>query len=193
MSAFLGPIHNWLYNKIKIQNEFTKELLNNFNIDISLEYEDLLDGELSEIIDETNIHGWLQTQVSLVENRLSFAVKKILETDENSLENILSIANKYGEGLVLENAENPHSLFNSIDNLLLSGMPCDRVNSIISNDEEKLSYVITTDIHGKYWENKGLEVDIFYKIRESIIKGMLKNTEYEFLKDEDTFIILKKK
>jgi len=79
MSAFLGPIHNWLYNKIKIQNDFTKELLNNFKLDISLEYEDLLEGELSEIIDETNIHGWLQTQVSLVENRLSFAVKKYLK------------------------------------------------------------------------------------------------------------------
>jgi len=72
-------------------------------------------------------------------------------------------------------------------------MPCDRVNSIVFNDEEKLSYVITTDIHGVYWENKGLDVSIFYKIRENIIKGMLKNTEYEFLKDEETFIITKKK
>jgi len=193
MSAFLGPIHNWLYNKIKIQNDFTKELLNNFKLDISLEYEDLLEGELSEIIDETNIHGWLQTQVSLVENRLSFAVKKILEKDENLLKEIFLIANKYGEELILEAKETPQSVFNSIDNLLLSGMPCDRVNSIVFNDEEKLSYVITTDIHGVYWDNKGLDVSIFYKIRENIIKGMLKNTEYEFLKDEETFIITKKK
>ena len=27
MSAFLGPVHYWLFNKIKFENDFTEEVL----------------------------------------------------------------------------------------------------------------------------------------------------------------------
>jgi predicted GNAT family acetyltransferase len=71
MSAFLGPIHFWLYDKIKIQNEIVEEILdyaekNNENIRSEL-YAKFGDGDLkplSEVIDVTNIHGWLQERVA---------------------------------------------------------------------------------------------------------------------------------
>ena len=44
MSAFLGPIHYWLYNKIKLQDAFTNDILeasskNNWYQDLENEVE----------------------------------------------------------------------------------------------------------------------------------------------------------
>ena len=88
MSAFLGPIHFWLYNKIKIQNDIIEDIIslsesNNLNIRSKV-YELYGDGDLpplDEVIDVTNIHGWLQEKVSVVENKLSYAVTALLKED----------------------------------------------------------------------------------------------------------------
>ena len=92
MSAFLGPIHTWLYNKIKLQDELVNALIDaavNENVAgdeikamLTRRYGELEKGDLEEICDPNNIHGWLQDRVSLVENRLAFAVTYL--TMENS-------------------------------------------------------------------------------------------------------------
>ena len=64
MSAFLGPIHHWLYNKIKTQDELTnlyldyasKQGLSNLAADVNAKYGSMPQGDLADLIDEDNIH-----------------------------------------------------------------------------------------------------------------------------------------
>lgn len=71
MSAFLGPIHFWLYNKIGKQEELTKAIAsmaagNGWISDRTAYIRDL--PALEDVIDESNIHGWLQDQILSTEN-----------------------------------------------------------------------------------------------------------------------------
>ena len=67
MSAFLGPIHYWLYNKIQLQEKLTAQFaqmaVNNKWIAGDI-YSKVDERPLDELIDESNIHGWLQTRIS---------------------------------------------------------------------------------------------------------------------------------
>ena len=86
MSAILGPIHHWLFRKIKIQNDLTnaviaaakeKELNVALLADIDEKFGSLPEGDLGNIIDPTNIHGWLQDKIAIVERRLAYVTKTL--------------------------------------------------------------------------------------------------------------------
>lgn len=81
ISVFLGPIHIWLFNKIKLQNELTdaiiktakeNEIYNTESGNIDEKCGKLEAVELFDIIDENNIHGWLAKRVEVVERRLIY-------------------------------------------------------------------------------------------------------------------------
>lgn len=101
MSAFLGPIHNWLYNKIKFQEELiqyiqqliiSKDYGNSLLSQMDQRYGVLEKGEPADIIDESDIHGWLQERITIVENRLAFLITM---TTEEHPERIMDIHAPY--------------------------------------------------------------------------------------------------
>ena len=67
MSAFLGPIHFWLYNKIQFQENLIDELVAYVTAkgwsDKADQYVSTDRRKLDEVIDEANIHGWLQSRI----------------------------------------------------------------------------------------------------------------------------------
>ena len=77
MSAFLGPIHFWLYHKIGNQELLTKEIAasavsNGWILDTDSYTKTL--PPLETVIDEGNIHGWLQAQITDAETRYACLV-----------------------------------------------------------------------------------------------------------------------
>lgn len=180
MSAFLGPIHLWLYKKIKFQDELTSVILKDEARSVDQIYPTLEKGELSEIIDETNIHGWLQERISLVENRLAFTVTNILEKNPEKLETIINIAYNFGKENSLEGEVSIKEVYEFLENLLLNGMPCDRVNSIDEENDNEILWHQNIDIHEQYWASNNGNVENYYLIRESLIKGILEDSDVEF-------------
>ena len=91
MSEFLGHIHYWLYKKIKRVIEREQLLYNKAEISLGSVVEELRDqvwqtyGEplpdedLAQLIDQSNIHGWLQRQINLVEVREASFIKQLLD------------------------------------------------------------------------------------------------------------------
>ena len=73
MSKFLGPVHFWLYRKIQFQESLIDALIS-YAVQEGWNDEDLTRyscqdrRQLDEIIDETNIHGWLQARIQMQKN-----------------------------------------------------------------------------------------------------------------------------
>lgn len=193
MSAFLGPIHFWLYNKIKIQNNIVEDILDlSENIGLNLRkdlYEQYGDGDLKpldEVIDVGNIHGWLQNQISLVEYKLAFSVTEILNKNSEKIDEIKTIFKSNGEKYsTLSNESTIEEAFKAINDALLDGMPCDHVNAVVNQNEQEAVWKRYECVHSKYWDKANGDVSIYYALRDEFIEGLLSaaNINYEKLSD----------
>ena len=76
---------------------------------------------------------------------------------------------------------------------ILNGMPCDRMEEIVDKSDDRILWKDRIDIHGQYWTDLGLDVDKFYEIRTSVIKGLLSETRLEYTSPEKFTFELKKK
>lgn len=194
MSAFLGPIHYWLYNKIQLQEDFTQALLQS---DSSLYQElDSLCGEaerrpLEEVIDTGNIHGWLQGQIIIVESRFAVAVTRLLAKGFVDLTALKAIAYDFGSARPIQAATAPE-VYKALQDLLLDGMPCDHVNQLEEQEDSHVTWNQAIDLHGPHWEKIEGEAANYYELRTSLVSGMLKDSGFVFLKDGSRFAIEKK-
>lgn len=95
MSAFLGPIHYWLYHKIELQEELIDNILEGAKQEgwntLSADQLNTACGSadmrpLEEVIDQGNIHGWLQQRIGVSEVRLAYLVTVLLKEDVSRLD-----------------------------------------------------------------------------------------------------------
>ncbi len=195
MSLFLGPIHYWLYNKIDLQNKIVNNIIEVLNIK---EISSILDEKfgylenkpLEDMINTENIHGWLQEKVDVVENRLAYTVKYSLEKDNNNLQKIENIFFEFGKNINIEGDINDATIiFKAIEDNLLDGMPCDRAKIVINKDYDKVSFEKNICVHQKYWDNIGVDINIYYNLINKFIDGVLCKTRFNIKKEDNIYII----
>ena len=203
MSLYLGKIHYWLFNKIVWFEGLEEEIIDlakNEGLDIESLSKDINNkyGEklpklpLEEMIDTSNIHGWLQEKIHSAEGRLATWTGKLLEK-ENSKEKLEALYIRQGIKAAKEVKEEGKSLntavdiFNSVNDYILDGMPCDRVNEVISQDEEKVIWKRRICVHKDIWESANGDVNYFYDLRNLWIKSFVTevNNEFKYTKDEN--------
>jgi hypothetical protein len=186
MSAFLGKIHYWLFNKIQLHEilinniaEFAKG--NGFDTEGVLEqsYKKFgypVSGSLENEIEHTNIHGWLQERIISVEKRLAYVVTEALKVKAVSVDQVAGIFTQNAVQTFKESGASkgkPQDYFTMIFDYMLEGMPCDRVNEIIENTETIISWKTTRCLHKSYWEEVGGDINNFYLFRDAWINGFL--------------------
>lgn len=193
MSAFLGPIHYWLYNKIKLQEAFTNDILeasskNNWYQDLEIEveknYNKLDNRPLEEIIDQSNIHGWLQSKIAQAELRLAFVVTKLINKNSDYITELKKIAFSFGAANSVPENSTASDIFKYLNDSLIDGMPCDRVNELVESDEKQVIWRQNLCVHSSYWAEVGGNVDVYYTLRHEIIKGMLSRSDFEYIPNE---------
>ena len=195
MSAFLGPIHYWLYNKIQQQQAIVDELyvLGEKNA-LSLEAEcnnhfgTFENKPLEEMIDHGNIHGWLQERVSQVEYKYAYCIIKLLEKNSELKTSITDIV--AGNAAKLAASLKEYSLdaagiFKVIEDNLLDGMPCDHANRVLSKSADKVTWIRTLCVHSNYWAEVGGDIKIYYELRDAWIQALVKELGFGFEKTED--------
>ncbi|MCI5698736.1 MAG: hypothetical protein PUG43_04885 [Clostridiales bacterium] len=203
MSRFLGPIHHWLYEKIKFQEELTQDIAK-----LALQNNWLPGGEqfansltrtlspLEEVIDESNIHGWLQDRIFDAEKRYGYLIAEILKCAEDQIrhnkvsdtgsfdtermEELKREARAFGARHAMKPETTPEEAYRTVENCFVSGMPCDRVNQVVEKTEDVLSWKETVDIHHGYHEGFGGGTETYYMLKAEIISGMLTGTGLEF-------------
>ena len=211
MSLFLGKIHYWLFNKIVWFENLEREIINiskTSNIDfdkIQKEIEDKYgkmtpDMPLEEIIDKENIHGWLQEKINNAEGRMASWVRTIIVND---VEDIIKIQNVYIEqGIKAANEVkksnmefyNANEIYNRINDYILDGMPCDRVDEIIENTEDSITWKKRICVHKEIWEKENINVEQFYNLRDLWIKAFVNtlNDEFQYIKNDNGTFSIKK-
>lgn len=194
MSAFLAPIHFWMYDKILIAQELTFKLEEKFlNKEEREEVESLFPGlyskDLEEVIDQSNIHGWLHIAVSNVEIRFAYIVKTLLDKGI-SLEEIKKVAFEYGKSFPEQEVSSLKDAYELLMDILLDGLPCDVSISVAREEENELEFVLYNDIHKQYFNEFDLEVSLYHEIREAFVNGIFErySLKYKNISDSSKLI-----
>jgi hypothetical protein len=211
MSLFLGKIHYWLFDKILWFEGLESDVINlakseNLDVetlskDINEKYgEKLPNKPLEDMIDTGNIHGWLQEKISSAEGRMAAWTSKILENDKNAFSKLEKIYIEQGikAGNEVNNSlgkiDNAVDIYNKINDYILDGMPCDRVNEVITSDENIVKWKRTICVHKSAWEKEGVNVNDFYNLRNLWIKSFVEtiNNEFKYTQYEDDIFSIEK-
>ena len=194
MSAFLAPIHFWMYDKILIAQELTFKLEEKFlNKEEREEVESLFPGlyskDLEEVIDQSNIHGWLHMAVSNVEIRFAYVVKKLLDKGV-SLEEIKKVAFEYGTTFPKYEISSLQDAYELLMDTLLDGLPFDVSISVIREEENELEFVLYNDIHKQYFNEFDMEVSVYHELREAFANGLFEkySLKYKNITDSNKLI-----
>lgn len=146
---------------------------------------------LDEQIDISNIHGWLQECVSIVEYRLAYAVTSLLKVDSmrnlSNLEELKELFRNLGEKESNLNREVTVSeAYKSLNDTLLDGMPCDHANILISQEDHEIIWKRNLCVHENFWSEVGGDINIYYILREEYIKGLLTKADIIYEKLNET-------
>ena len=198
MSAFLGPIHYWLFNKILLQQEIIDDLYclgEDYNPTLQAvaesRYGRIADKPLEEMIDQGNIHGWLQERVSQVEYKYAFVITELAKHLPDAIPTLKDLLYRSGENQAIllhpaHNAPKANELYKLISDLLLDGMPCDHANRLLSQKDDSIIWTRNLCVHAPYWEELGGDISIYYELRESWLKGFVKEFGYSLEKLDAT-------
>ena len=152
------------------------------------------------MIDTGNIHGWLQSKINSAEGRMAAWISEIINNSEKGINKIERVYINQGikaarevvaEGKSFEKAE---ELYNLMNDYILDGMPCDRVNEIIDSSEERIKWTRRICVHKDIWNAENIDVKYFYDFRGLWIKAFISelNKDFEYIEiDNDTRVIRK--
>jgi len=197
MSAFLGPIHYWLYRKIQLQESLTQSMTSVLSEEKRIHLEKNLDAvcgvverrPLEEVIDNGNIHGWLQGQIAIAEKRFATAVTEILKEDSSIIENLKQAAYQMGQKNPLPNSDDAQGIYRGLNDVLLEGMPCDHVNQILEQSDQRVLWNQTVDLHLPFWDEAGGDIEHYYLLRNAFISGSLSDQSFKFQQLGKDFLI----
>ncbi len=204
MSAFLGPIHHWLYNKIEVEENILQELIeytkttgfdtSSLEKEITAKYGERTVGALEDIIATDNIHGWLQSRITSVESRLAYTVTELLNKRVISKNDIADVFSKNAvacaEKVTLADIT-PSTIFQEIYNYLLAGMPCDRVNEVTDNTADFTKWITAIDIHEQYWLEVNGNVENYHEFEDKWITSFVSaiSSDFRYIKEGNLNIV----
>lgn len=198
MSAFLGPIHHWLFNKISLFENLERSVndqiiskygdkAENITNEMREKYGEFIPNEpLENLIDTGNIHGWLQNRISIAEKRQAATIKAFIDTfGSEVVDSIEKSYIKQGSKVGIKasqevNVSDAPSLYEALNNYLLEGMPCDNVNSVMSSESHLLKWNTFSCLHKPYWNKVGVDTETMYKLRFAWIKAFVENANTNY-------------
>ncbi|MDD4600605.1 hypothetical protein SDC9_37313 [bioreactor metagenome] len=180
MSAFLGHIHYWLYNKIKRVVEREKLIyikaeekwgadVDELQQQVWQTYgEPLPDGDLADLIDQSNIHGWLQRQINVAETREAALIKELLDLHGDEAKAVIEEAfvehgimcGRHAKDAGSYNVSEIDGLYKALNDYLLNGMPCDQGDTVVENTPTRLVWEGEVCLQERNWSRTGVDYKV---------------------------------
>ena len=185
MSLYLGPIHYWLYHKIRIlveREQLLWEAAAQIDADMAEEGREMVwqtygaplpDEDLAELIDADNIHGWLQRQINLAELREAATVKELLaRLGSDGPEKMKAVFGEQGKqcGLAARpdgrEETDAAAAYAAFAGKVLNGMPCDRWDRLEQEDSKVTRWSNAGWIQGANWKKTGTDSQFLAQCHE---------------------------
>lgn len=202
MSAFLGPIHYWLFNKIQLVEEREQYLRKAFAGNWPAEAKEVarkleatygppFGGEpLEALIGDAPIHQWLSSAIEQAETREAAYIAYFLDKyGDRALEAATKAYQEHGAAvgkLAQEDprvkAQDPQSFSMLLFNYLLDGMPCDHVTETKGqNSQFEVKHVAC--LHEGYWQAAGAPFATMCQLRslwvDAFGRGVSEKVQHE--------------
>ena len=197
MSAFLGPIHTWLYNKVLWHEALLQDILKTASeksFDTSqLESENISRygapelGPLEDVIEGSNIHGWLQDKIESLEYRMANTITTLVKENILTIEDLKILYRKNGKLAIKKipvHLNQPDQIFKAIFDFQLDGMPCDRINNPIEGSENHFKWLKRTCLHTAYWEAVDGDIDLYNTLRNQWLDAFISD-DFKLITSDD--------
>ncbi|MEE9543880.1 MAG: hypothetical protein V3V95_08875, partial [Thermodesulfobacteriota bacterium] len=177
MSAFLGPIHHWLFKKINLVEDRERKIVFAFSEKYGDDVETLAaanrskygeyydETSLEELVGQAAIHEFLSMEIAKVETREAALLAALIdkygdEAKTLALETAKEHGRAFGEGQTADadtDGVTADDVYKAVKNTFLDGMPCDHVVEVKENTETKLVETHTDCLHLNYWKSAGVD------------------------------------
>jgi hypothetical protein len=189
MSAFLGPIHYLMYDRILLAAERESFIYDFVSDKMSpgqkdelkqkhAEYAHQLEtGDLAEMIGATPIHSWLQEAMEATIVSEAALIGIIADKPEREAV-VFGAARehgmKVGEKLSWELPavkESAQDVLQHMDRLMLTSMPCDRIAEVLAVNDK--SFIVRRDLlfHEPLWNRAKVNAELMIKYQELWLQG----------------------
>lgn len=199
MSQYLAPIHTWLFNKIKLHEELEKGIISALKEaydsdkvtslfdDIANIYGSFLeDRPIEELIDESNIHGWLQEKIRTTETREAAFITEVIDSfGIDVIDTLLKVYTYQGtdcgkDANIKFAPPSAPKIYEALNSYILNGMPCDRVNSVVTSEDNIFEWQNTRCLHIDFWRNACADANVMYKLRDAWISSFVSSSNNDF-------------
>lgn len=207
MSAFLGHIHYWLFKKIRLVIEREELIFQKAFKICGCTAEELRSQvwetygqplpptDLAELIDHTNIHGWLQRQIQIAESREAAFAGALIENCGQMARELLEesfAAHGLTSGEQAKNqgkysADSAEGIYQAMQDYFLSGMPCDQLTTVTVSTPVQLDWEANACLKQRTWELAGIEAktmrDFYLKWMDGFVKGINPAYQHDLIAD----------
>ena len=111
---------------------------------------------------------------------MAYVTKTLTDNDPDAIGIICECARIFGVENAVEPNATPADGFEYYENTFVSGMPCDGVNMVVNEDSDEITWQETVDIHKQYWDEVGVDVALFYEIRNAMIEGVFAGSDLSY-------------
>jgi hypothetical protein len=211
MSAFIGPIHYWLYEKIRVVSQREACIYEKAVEMCGLKVEEvreqvwqiygepLPNDDLSEIIDPNNIHGWLQSQINIAESREAAFIKELLNMCGGTAHDLIErgfsehgkLCGEKAKALGKYDVSTAPGIYKALNDYYLNGMPCDRADRVVNSQADSILWDIGVCLQEPNWKRVGMDDKMMANFYQAWLKAFVDgiNTAFAFrhiFHDRDT-------
>jgi hypothetical protein len=179
MSLVLGPIHYWMYGKIKTTQAREAAIVSAFKAKYGAGADKILEQvykkypksadnkPLEELLANKSIHQGIQSLIVEVETREAVIVASFCAKYSDAAKVAAEAACKHGiscgkeavkiKGLSSADCNNTSKAFEVLGDYHSDGMPCDRGAQVVADSEKRTSWDHESCVHEQYWRNAGAD------------------------------------
>ena len=186
MSAFIGPIHHQLYRKIGLQEGLTEYIIQAVDNEESRQAlrgfleQSVGSGDtppLEEVVDHSNIHGWMEQRLQRAERRFALLVTTLLQNEAELLPALCEVLEENGKSMSFDGIRHALDAYKAVESIVLEGMPCDRASRIAEQSEDAVRIEQLSCLHSPFWTEVNGDVAHYYTLRTAWLNGLLSKSD----------------